>query len=364
MTTGAGVPIADPVVGDEEKSAVAAVLDSGHLAAGEMVDRFETAFAAYCDTAHGVATSNGTTALHAALEGLEIGEGDRVLTTPFTFVATANAIRFTGAEPVFADVDPVTYNLDPSAVRTAFESADGAIDAILAVHLYGLPAPLDELADVAATYDVPLVEDCAQAHGARHRGRPVGSVGDAGCFSFYPTKNMTTGEGGIVVTDRDDVAERVRRFIDHGRTGRYEHVSLGHNFRLQDVAAAIGCAQLERLPRFVERRRANAERLDAGLAETGLACPADPDGCRHAYNQYTVRCPERDALRRALSDAGVATGVYYPAPVHEQPAYDAVDCTAPVAEQAADEVLSLPVHPGLSDADLDAVVSAVLAFES
>jgi len=363
MTASHKVPMADPRLGEEEKAAVEAVLDSGMLAAGEVATEFEAEFAEYCDASHGIATTNGTTALHAALEGLGIGPGDTVLTTPFTFVASANAVRLAGAEVLFADVDPSTYNLDPAAAEEAIAAHDGGVDAVLAVHLYGLPAPLDDLAEIADAHDAPLVEDCAQAHGARHRSRPVGSVGDVGCFSFYPTKNMTTGEGGMIVTDDADVAEHVQSYIDHGRAGSHEHVRVGHNFRLPEAAAAIGRVQLDRLPDYVERRREHARRLNEGLAGTDLVTPTEASHLRHAYNQYTVRCEKRDRLRQHLADAGIDTAIYYPTPVHEQPAYDDVDATAPVAERAAGEVLSLPVHPQLSPRDVDAIVDAVVAFE-
>ncbi|WP_306058682.1 DegT/DnrJ/EryC1/StrS family aminotransferase [Natronococcus wangiae] len=352
------IPIATPVVGDEEADRVARVLESGTLAEGEVVRAFEREFADYCGTDRAIATANGTAALHAALVGLGIGEGDRVLTTPFSFVATANAIRHAGAEPAFADVDPVTYNLDPDAARDA--AAD--VDAILVVHLYGCPAEVDAFAELAADLGVPLVEDCAQAHGATYRGRRVGSFGDAACFSFYPTKNMTTGEGGIVLTDREDVAERVGRFVDHGRVGGYTHASVGHNFRMTNVAAAIGRAQFERLPEFVARRRANATRLTAALAETGLEPPVEPVRRTHVYHQYTVRAPDRAAFREHLEAHDVGSAIYYPRCIHKQPAYDGVSHDAPNAERAATEVLSIPVHPGLSSDDVDRVTEVIASY--
>ncbi|MFC7134029.1 MULTISPECIES: DegT/DnrJ/EryC1/StrS family aminotransferase [Salinibaculum] len=353
------VAIADPWVGDEEKAAVERVLDSGQLAHGDEVAAFESEFADYCDCEHGLATANGTAALHAALEGLGIGPGDTVVTTPFTFIATANAVRLVGAEPVFADTDPETYNIDPEAVRARIRAADGDVDAILAVHLYGHPAPLSELAAIADEYDAALVEDCAQAHGARHEGRPVGSVGDVGCFSFYPTKNMTTGEGGMVVTDRDDVHERAGQFVDHGRDGHSGHVRVGHNLRLPDLAAAIGRVQLRRLPEFVEKRRENARRLTEAIEEADIEAPTERSGVRHAYHQYTVRSDRRDELADRLAEFGVDTAVYYPKAVHKEPAYDEFDPEAPVAERAAETVLSLPVHPRLSRRDVDAIVTAL-----
>ncbi|TYL38965.1 aminotransferase DegT [Natronococcus pandeyae] len=355
------IPIAKPVIGDEEAEGVTRVLESGMLAEGEVVREFEGEFADYCGAEHAVATANGTAALHAALVALGIGEGDRVLTTPFSFVATANAIRHAGAEPVFADVDPVTYNLDPDAAREVATASD--VDAILVVHLYGCPAEMDAFLDLAADFEVPLVEDCAQAHGATYRGQRVGSFGDAACFSFYPTKNMTTGEGGMVLTDREDVADGVERFVDHGRVGGYTHASVGHNFRMTNVAAAIGRAQFERLPDFVARRRENATRLTAALAETDVEPPVEPAGHTHAYHQYTVRTPDRTAFRDHLESHGVGTAIYYPQCIHEQPAYEDVSHDAPNAERAAAEVLSLPVHPALSNDDIDHVTEVIASYD-
>jgi len=342
-------PIAEPQVGDRAVERAADVLRSGQLADGPEVRAFESAFASTCGVDHAVATSNGTTALHAALEAVGIDDGSRVVTTPLSFVATANAVRMAGGTPVFADVDPDTYNLDPHSVENRIRALDGDVDAILAVHLYGLPAAMDHLADLADTYDVPLVEDAAQAHGATFEGTPVGAVGDVGAFSFYPTKNMTTGEGGMITTDRDDVAEAAKRFINHGRaTDGYEHVELGHNFRMTSVAAAVGNAQLDRLPTFVERRRENARVLTDELADAPVVTPVEPDGRRHVYHQYTIRCDSRDAVAQRLADHGVDSAVYYPTPIHEQPAYRERSAAAPVAERLTDELLSLPIHPAVT----------------
>jgi dTDP-4-amino-4,6-dideoxygalactose transaminase len=357
------IPIADPDLGEEEQRRVSEVLESGVLADGPTVRRFEEEFAAYCEADHAVATSNGTTALHAALHALGIGEGDRVVTSPFSFVASANAIRLTGATPVFADIDPETYNLDPDAVADTIEAHDGDVDGILAVHLYGLPAEIEPLADLAGEHDAVLVEDAAQAHGGAYRGERVGALGDAACFSFYPTKNMTTGEGGMITTDHADVAERAARFINHGRDGTYDHAELGHNFRMTSVAAAIGRAQLEKLPDYVAARREHARQLTERLGGmSAVAPPFDPPHTRHAYHQYTIRCADRDELRTYLEESGIDTGVYYPTPIHEQPAYDHVDADAPVAEQTAEEVLSLPVHPGLSTDDVRTIATIVQSY--
>jgi len=355
------ISLAEPVFSSREYERVREVLDSGMIAAGGEVEQFENEFAAFCDTDHGVATSNGTTALHTALHALGIGSGDRVLTTPFSFIATANAIRLCGAEPVFVDIDPETYALDPEAVARRLE-AESDIAAIVAVHLYGLPAPMAALESLADEHDVALVEDAAQAHGAEISGRRVGSIGDVGCFSFYPTKNMTTGEGGMIVTDREPVARRAAQFINHGRRSSDEHVEIGHNFRLTDIAAAIGREQLEKLPEFNDRRRENAARLTDALADTSLQLPSEPADRKHVYHQYTVRTSAREALREHLDEFGVDTGVYYPTPIHQQPAYADVTRSLPRAEAAASEVLSLPVQPALSERERRRIIRAVKSF--
>jgi dTDP-4-amino-4,6-dideoxygalactose transaminase len=354
------VNIASPVVGAEEKSTVLELLDDGRLAGGDEVDRFEADFAAEHDAEYGIATSNGTTALHAGMHALGIGPGDTVVTTPFSFIATANTVRFCGADPVFADIDPETYNLDPAATERTVHEHDA--DAILAVHLYGHPAPMDELRSIAEENNCLLIEDAAQAHAAAVDGRPVGSLGDVACFSFYPTKNMTTGEGGMVLTDDPDVAERTDRFVDHGRTKGYEHADLGHNFRMTNVEAAIGIGQLDRLESFTEARRENAAALTDGLEDRGadVVTPVEREDVRHVYHQYTVRTPDRDRLHDELDDRGIGTKVYYPIPIPDQPAYEDFDADVPVARRAAEEVLSLPVHPEVSATDVERIIDAVV----
>jgi perosamine synthetase len=356
------IQLAAPQLGERERARVESVLDSGQLASGTEVDSFESEFAAYLGRDHAVATSNGTTALHAALHALGIGPGDRVLTTPFSFVASTNAIRLAGAEPVFADIDLESFNLDPRAAAETIRT-DGSIDAILVVHLFGQPAEMDYFADLAAEYDLQLIEDAAQAHGAKFDHQHVGTVGDVACFSFYPTKNMTTGEGGMVVTDRDDVARRAARFINHGEAADGDHVEVGHNFRLTDLAAAIGRVQLERLPEFVECRRSNADQLTYLLRETPVVTPSSSAWVSHAYNQYTIRCDDRDRLRDHLAEHGIESGVYYPRPIHRQPAYRDHQVSLPVAERAAKEVLSLPVHPGLTSANIREIARAIWSFQ-
>lgn len=347
------IPIANPIVSDAAKAAVDDVLDSGMLAAGEEVRAFEAAFADFVGVDHAIATASGTAALHTMLEAAGIGEGDTVLTSPFSFVASANAAVHAGADPVFADVRRDTLNLDPAACREVLESRD--VDAIMPVHLYGLPAAMDEFGALAEEYDCRLFEDAAQAHGAEHAGQPAGGLADAGAFSFYPTKNMTTAEGGMITTDDPDLAERARRLIDHGRVGRYEHAVVGYNYRLTNVAAAIGRDQLQRLPGWVDDRRENAAALRRELADVETVEPlADPTGRRHAYHQFTARVDRREAVIDVLESNDVGHAVYYPRTIPDQPAYDAVE-DIPVARAATESVLSLPVHPSVDRAGVETI---------
>jgi dTDP-4-amino-4,6-dideoxygalactose transaminase len=351
------ISIADPEVSEAAIGDVREVLESGMLADGPEVRAFEDEFAAFCDTDHAVAAANGTAALQTALVAAGIDDGDSVLTTPFSFVASANAARLCGADVVFADIDPETYNLSPDAVASV--AADHDVDAIVAVHLYGLPADVDALRAVADEHDAILVEDAAQAHGAAYRGERVGSLGDVASFSFYPTKNMTTAEGGMVTTDDEEIANRAQRFVNHGRSAAGEHVEVGHNLRLTSVAAAIGREQLERLAGFNERRRHNAARLTEGLADTGVETPTVPEDRRHVHHQYTVRTTDRDRLSAVLDEDDVGSAVYYPRCIHEEPAYDSVQGSYPEAERAAREVLSLPVHPNVTDADVEHIIEVI-----
>ncbi|WP_122088972.1 DegT/DnrJ/EryC1/StrS family aminotransferase [Halalkalicoccus subterraneus] len=353
------IPIANPDIGEGEQEAVADVLDSGYIASGDVVTDFEEEFAAFCEADRGVATANGTAALHATCEALDV-RGQAVVTTPFSFVATANSIRLAGGEPVFADIDPETYNLDPDAAEAILRERED-VAAIMPVHLYGLPAAMDRFVELGEEYDVAVIEDAAQAHGATVDGRPVGSIGDVACFSFYPTKNMTTGEGGMVTTDDPEIEAGVRQFINHGRDGsaQYAHTSVGHNLRLTNIAAGIGRVQLDRLEEFTEARQDNARRLTDGLSDTGVETPVVPDDRTHVYHQYTVRTEDRDGLKEALERADVGSKVYYPTCIHELAAYDGYSADVPNASRACDEVLSLPVHPHVSADDIDRIVDAV-----
>lgn len=352
------VPIAAPEISTAAKEAVMDVLDSGMIADGEHVRQFESAFADCVGTDHAVATSSGTTALHAMLEAAGIGADDVVVTSPFSFISSANAIKHAGAEPVFADVDPETFNLDPASTRDLVEQHED-ITAIMPVHLYGLPAEMDAFRELAAEFDLQLFEDAAQAHGARFDGEMVGALGDAASFSFYPTKNMTTGEGGMITTDDDEIAERARQVINHGRTGAYEHEFVGYNYRMTNMQAVIGSDQLDRLPGWIEQRRENAERLTGRLESVdGIVTPTVPTDRTHAFHQYTVVTDDRKTVKSSLEAGDVGYGVYYPTTIPDQPAYDGGP-EIPVARRLGEEVLSLPVHPQVEKTDIATISSAV-----
>lgn len=352
------IRIAQPQIGPEEREAVLAVLDSGQLVAGPVTQSLEHEFAAKVSgTQHAVAVGNGTAALHVALLAHDIGPGDEVITTPFSFQATANMILATGARPVFVDIGD-DGNIDASQVEQAITPRTRAV---LPVYLYGKLCDIESIEAICRARGLALIEDAAQAHGASRGGeRAAGSFG-AGCFSFYATKNMTAGEGGIITTNDGDLAAKMRLLRSHGETARYSSSILGFNYRITEMGAALALAQLRRLVQFNENRRANAAYLSANLH--GVVIPDDPGDGSHVWHQYTIRVPEgRDSLISALTAKGIQTSIYYPTLIPDQPLYRArgfsgEDC--PNARRISQEVLSLPVHPGLSPADLDRVVSAV-----
>lgn len=355
------IQMAKPIMGAEEKQAVLEVLDSGIIAQGPRTKAFEEAFAAMCGTRHAVATSSGTTALHIALLAHDIGPGDEVITSPFTFIASANSALYVGARPVFVDIDPRTFNLNPELIEAAVTPRTRAI---MPVHLFGLPCDMDPILRIAEKHNLAMIEDACQSHGATYKGRKAGSFG-TGTFSLYPTKNITSGEGGMITTDSDEVAELCRVIRNHGMRRRYYHDQLGYNFRMTDIHAAIGLAQIGKLEQYNRKRQENAAYYDAHLK--GVVTPCVPQGYGHVYHQYTVRVPggRRDALREYLKEREIGSEVYYPVPIHRQSFYMkelGYNQRLPETELAAQEVLSLPVHPSLSPADLETVVNAVNAF--
>jgi perosamine synthetase len=351
------IPISRPSIGEAEKAAVLEVLESGMLAQGPRTARLEERFAALCGVKHAIATTSGTTALHIAMLANGIGLGDEVITTPFTFIASVNSILFTGARPVFIDVDPETFNLDPNLVAAAVTPRTKAI---LPVHLYGYMCDMDALQAIAAQHGLRIIEDACHAVGATYRGRAAGSFG-TGVFSLYATKNVMSGEGGMITTDNDAVAEQCRLLRNHGMKRRYYHEQLGFNFRLSDLHAAIGLAQMDRLADFTEKRQANAAYLNARLHT--VITPQVKEGYGHVWHQYTVRVRGRDRDRavQQLNEAGIGTGIFYPVPAHCQRYIGEIvgDVSLPAVEQLATEVISLPVHPQLSPADLEAIVFEV-----
>jgi dTDP-4-amino-4,6-dideoxygalactose transaminase len=344
----------------EVDTAVAAVLEGGHFILGPEVSRFEQEFAAYCNTAFAVGLNSGTSALHLALLAAGVGPGDEVITTAFTFVATVAAIEYTGARPVLVEIDPVTLTIDPARIESAITARTKAI---VPVHLYGLPADMDPIMSVARAHGLIVVEDACQAHGAEYKHRRVGSIGDIGCFSFYPGKNLgAAGDGGAITTTNEEYARTVRMQRDWGSEQKYLHVIKGFNFRLDEIQAAILRVKLRRLEAWTELRRKHARAYDALLAETNVRLPYASSEARHVYHLYAVRTLERDRVRSELIAAGIQAGIHYPIPVHLQPAYANLGYRRgdfPESERAADEVLSLPLYPELSARALDRVARAV-----
>ena len=358
------IPITGVHIGAEEEELVLEVLRSGQLAQGPMVERLEAAVAAVAGTDHAIAVTSGTTALVVALQALDLEPGDEVITSPFTFIATLNAILEAGAVARFADIGD-DYNLDP---ETAAALIGPRTRAIMPVHLYGLPAAMNEIMAIATAHDLAVVEDAAQAIGAGYEGKPIGSFG-LGCFSLYATKNVMTGEGGVVTTSDADIADAIRVLRNQGMRAKYDYVRAGHNYRMTDLQAAVGVGQLSRLGEITKKRQANAAVLTELLSKTpGLRLPQIPEGRDHVFHQYTVFVEpddrlDRDGLAAALAAKGIGSGVYYPRAAYDYRVYrdhpDVMADAAPRAEEAAAGVLSLPVHPGLTTDQLTRVGAAV-----
>jgi perosamine synthetase len=358
------IPIARPILGDEEVAAVKEVLASGMLAQGPKVKAFEAAFARDVGRKHGVAVSNGTAALHIALLAHGIKSGQDVLIPPLTFFATASTVLLCGGKPAFVDVDRNSYNMDPARVAGAFTRKTAAI---MPVHLYGQTAEMDPILEAAKERGIPIIEDAAQAHGAEYHGKKAGNLGATACFSFYPTKNMTTSEGGMIVTDDDRIAEKARLLRDHGQAAKYEHVLVGFNYRMTEIAAAIGLVQLKKLDGWVKQRRANARALTKGLEGIeGLVPPSEGNWMVHSYYQYIVRRENafhlsRDEIVRRLVEDEIGSRPSYPMPLYQQKALRdlRIRGRCPVAEDVIPRLFELPVHPGVGPADLDRILEAV-----
>jgi dTDP-4-amino-4,6-dideoxygalactose transaminase len=357
------IPISKPTFGEDEKKAVADVLDSGMVAQGPKVLEFEKNFAEYIGSNHAIASSSGTTAIHLSLVGNGVKAGDEVITTPFTFIATATPILFCGAKPIFVDIDPKTFNIDPLKIEAAITEKTKAI---IPVHLYGQSASMDHINEIAEANELAVIEDACQAHGAEYHGKRVGALGDCGCFSFYPTKNMSTSEGGMITTNDSELAERLSLLRNHGQSKRYDYYMVGYNFRMTDISAAIGIVQLSKLETATETRIKNATRLNEGLEGLVEVPYVSPD-MRHVYHQYTIKQNSRDGLKEFLEKEGIGAGIYYPKPLHQFPVFEEfVDdsVSTPIAEEVAQEVLSLPVHPYVTDDGVNKIIDTVKKFIS
>ena len=344
----------------EIDAAIGSVLESSQFVLGKEVAAFEEEFAAYSGGGQAIGLNSGTSALHLALLAGGIGPGDEVVTTPFTFAATAATIRYTGALPVYVDIDPVSYNLDPNLLEAAIT---GRTRAILPVHLYGQPADMEPILAIARRHNLLVIEDAAQAHGAEYKGRRAGSLADMACFSFYPTKNLGAyGEGGAVVTANAEFAKQIRLLRNWGESRRYYHDLPGYNYRMEALQGAILRVKLRHLDRWTEARRATAKFYSERLAEI-CAIPAEMPYTRHVYHAYTIRAAQRDALAANLNAAGIQTAIYYPLPLHLQKAYSDGryhEGDFPVAESVAREVLSLPIYPEMERRQIEAVCEAVV----
>lgn len=348
------IPIAKPIIGRAERKNVLKVMKTGNLAQGPQVSAFENEFSKIVGSLECVAVNSGTSALHVSLLSLGISAGDEVLVPSFTFAATANAVALTGATPVFIDIDSTTFNIDPSKLE---KNINKKTKAIIAVHLFGLPASMIQIAELAKKHGLFLIEDAAQAHLAEINGKPAGTFGDAAIFSFYPTKNMTTSEGGMCVFKDAQNARYARLLRNQGMETRYQNEIIGFNLRMTEIEAAIGLAQIKRLPKWTEIRRKNAEFLLSEISHKGL--PTAPSGYKHVYHQFTIRANKnRDKIVGKLNEMGVGTSVFYPTQVHKLPSFN-LEIDLPETRKATEQVFSIPVHPSLSKKDLRKIASSV-----
>ncbi len=346
----------------EIDQAIQRVLDNAQFILGPAVSSFEQDFAAFCHSADAIGVNSGTSALHLALLAAGVRPGDEVITVPFTFVATVAAIEYAQARPVFVDIEPTYFTMDPAKIERAVTPRTKAI---VPVHLYGQPADMDAIRDVADRHRLIVIEDACQSHGSEYKGRRCGSMGLLGCFSFYPGKNLGAyGEGGAIVTSDPALATKVRLLRSWGEEVRYEHKHRGFNYRMDGVQGAVLGVKLKYLEAWTEARRSHAAEYTRRLTGTAASAPTERPASRHVYHQYVVRVPERDAWRAALTEAGVQTGVHYPIPVHLQPAYADLGYSSgdfPIAEQAAAEVLSLPMFPEMTDQQIESIATVFRA---
>jgi dTDP-4-amino-4,6-dideoxygalactose transaminase len=348
------IPVAKPIIDRHDVRAVVKVMKSGGLAQGPEVSKFESLFAEFVSDRSCVAVNSGTSALHLALLALGVGPGDEVIVPSFTFAATANSVALTGAKPVFVDINPRTYNLDPNLIEAAITQRTRAIQV---VHLYGLPADMEVISTIAKKHNLLIIEDAAQAHLAAIKGQPVGTFGDAAAFSFYPTKNMTAGEGGMIVLKNPDQARICKLLRNQGMEQRYQNEVIGFNLRMTDIHAAIGISQLRKVKSWTTARQENALFLNQKIEE--VVTPYIPNDYSHVFHQYTVRVKsKRDLFSKKLGDLGIGNSVYYPTQVHKLPSFN-LDLQLRHTEDATNQVVSLPVHPSLSKRDLIRIAEGV-----
>ena len=363
------IQLSKPTIGKLEEREILKVLRSGCLASGSYVEKFEKEFSRYLGVKFSVATSSGTTALDVALKAAGINKGDGVLTTPFSFIATSNAILYQGAIPVFADINPLTFNLSPeSLIENLLKKKK--IKALLIVHLFGLSCNMAEIKRMVKRFNLTLIEDCAQAVGAEFFGKKVGTFGKVSTFSFYATKNITSGEGGIVSCNIKNLKDMVRCYINHGSSQKSVHRLLGYNYRLTNIAAALGLCQLKRIKEFNQKRIRNAALLTRGLKKLDwFILPSVPQGYKHIFHQYTIRLKKGVSRKRFIEDLrrkGIESGVFYPYPIYKQPLYRKLGYEKlflPNVERISRRVVSLPVHPALNQTDLDRIIKAIISFQ-
>ncbi|HHW02470.1 MAG TPA: DegT/DnrJ/EryC1/StrS family aminotransferase [Thermoanaerobacterales bacterium] len=348
---------------NEIDSAVSEVIQSGHFIMGPNVKQFENEMASYLDVKHAIAVANGTDALILSLDALNIIPGDEVITSPFTFFASAESISRVGAVPVFADIDPKTFNIDPGLVE---KKITGKTKAIIPVHIFGQPADMDAMMQIAEKHDLYIIEDACQAIGAQYKGKKAGTIGNTGCFSFFPTKNLGGyGDGGMVITDDDGVAEKIKLLRVHGSSKKYYHSLLGYNSRLDEIQAAVLRVKLKYIDAWNAARREKANLYNKLLKDTPVITPYEAPGSHHVYHLYTILAPERDELQKYLQEKGISTGVYYPLPLHLQEVYKYLGYKKgdlPVAESISEKALSLPLDPEVSEEQIEYVASEIINF--
>jgi dTDP-4-amino-4,6-dideoxygalactose transaminase len=344
----------------EIEKGIRVVLNSTHFILGPVGRELEEEIAAYCGTRHAIGVASGTDALHLAVRALDIGPGDEVITTPFTFIATAEAIIYVGATPVFVDINPGTFNMNPDLLESAITDNTRAV---IPVHMFGQPVDMEPIVELCENRGIRIVEDCAQAFGALLRNRVVGSIGDTGCFSFFPSKNLGCyGDGGMITTDSDQLAQRILALRNHGSSQRYIHSEVGYNSRLDEIQAVVLRAKLKHIEKYNSLRRENASLYDARFLGSAVVTPVVMGNCTPVYHQYTIMVNNREAVQNALNDNGIASAVYYPIPLHRQEAFASLcaGVNMPETQMVAEKVLSLPMYPELKPAQIDRICDVVL----